>query len=211
MLTPVLRHPVMQPLKRAIRNAWWRYRGQSIVNPPLPAGVRSVLFVCLGNICRSPFAAVTAAKRAGTGSLDGLHFSSAGLRTKPGAEPPEEARQTAELFDVTLAGHRPRALTRELMDAHDMILVMEGSQMDLLRTMYPDLRNRVFLLPLFDEGTSGLERYSIEDPFGLPRPSYEACYRRIDRAVVALLTALAALDSSGKHRRSAMANDDRCQ
>lgn len=94
------------------------------------------------------------------------------------------------MFGVSLDGHRPRTLTRELMDAHDMIVVMESSQMELLRTRHRELRDRVFLLSLFDEGASGLERYTISDPFGLPRAAYEECYRRIDCAVEALLTAL---------------------
>lgn len=189
MLTTILRHPAMQPLKRATRNVWWRYRGRSIVNPPVPARVRSVLFVCLGNICRSPFAEVIAANRVGS-TRGGIRFLSAGIRTKQAAEPPEDAKRVAKMFGVSLDQHRPRTLTRELMEHHDMIVVMETSQLELLRTTYPELRDRVFLLSLFDEGASGLERYIISDPFGLPRAAFEECYQRIDCAVSVLLTAL---------------------
>ena len=186
MLSSILRHPALQPLKRATKNVWWRYRGRAIVNPPVPARVESVLFVCLGNICRSPFAEVIAAKRANSGSGD-IRFMSAGIHTKQAAEPPEHARNVAEMFGVSLRDHRPRMLTRELIDACDMIVVMETSQLELLRTTYSEYRDRVFLLSLFEEGASGLERYAIADPFGLPRAAFEQCFQRIDRAVAALL------------------------
>jgi protein-tyrosine phosphatase len=189
MLTAILRHPALQSLKRATRSVWWRYRVRAIANPPVPARVESVLFVCLGNICRSPFAELIAAHRVGS-SPGGIRFMSAGIRTKQAAEPPEDAKQVAQVFGVSLDQHRPRSLTRELMAAHDIVVVMESGQMELLRTMYPELRGRVFLLSLFEEGVSGLERYAISDPFGLPRAAYEECYRRIDGAVTALLTSL---------------------
>jgi protein-tyrosine phosphatase len=192
MLRPILAHPAIRRLKRATRDVWWRYKGRSIANPPVPADVRSVLFICLGNICRSPFAEVIATRRLESLSPGTMSFGSAGIKTKQAAEPPQDAKGVAASFGVSLDQHRPQALTRELMDAHDMIVVMESSQMDHLRTAYPGFRERVFLLSLFDQGASGLERYTISDPFGLPRPAYEECYRRIDRAVVALLAALGA-------------------
>lgn len=187
MLGTVLRHPAVQPLKRAARNAWWLYKGRSIVNPPVPAGVRSVLFVCLGNICRSPFAELVAARRSEQRSPGAMVFASAGIHTKQAAQPPAEARSVAKRFGISLDAHRPQQLTRELVDAYDMVVVMETSQLDLLRARYPDLRERVFLLSMFDEGASGLERYAIADPFGLTPEAFQECYRRIERTVSALL------------------------
>ena len=60
VLTAVLTHPLALALKRPARNVRWRIRGRGIANPPLPHRVSSVLFVCLGNICRSPFGALLA-------------------------------------------------------------------------------------------------------------------------------------------------------
>jgi protein-tyrosine phosphatase len=197
MLSSVLRHPAMQPLKRAIRNLWWRYRGRSIANPPLPKRVQSVMFVCLGNICRSPFAEVIAARRAES-LAPGLRFTSSGIRTTQAAAPPHEAKRAAKAFGVSLERHQPQLLTRDLMAAHDMIVVMEGRQMELLQARYPDLRDRIFLLSLFEDGVSGFERYTIPDPFGLPHAIFEACYRRIDHAVVAMLVSLGVYPAAGR-------------
>ena len=189
MVRSILSSPVVVSLKHATRNVWWRYKGRAIVNPTISPGVSSVLFVCLGNICRSPFAAEIASRRAE--ALGGrLRFSSAGIRAKQAEKPPEEANRAAAAYGISLDGHRPSALTPELVDAHDLIVVMEPEQRDVVRAQYRDVDNRVFLLSFFDEGSSGPERYVIADPFGMPSFAYDHCYRRIDRAVAALLSAV---------------------
>jgi len=176
-------------LKQAVKDVWWTWKGRSIANPPLPANPRSLLFVCLGNICRSPFAEAIAARRAQELSLGSLRYASAGLVARS-KEPPQEAKAAAHGFGVSLDGHEARPMTGELAASHDVIVVMESRQMDQLHATYPVTRGRVFLLSLFDRDATGLDRYNIVDPFAGPLAAYEACYHRIDRAVWALLMAI---------------------
>jgi protein-tyrosine phosphatase len=176
--------------KRGIKHLVWSWKGRRIANPPLPRRVESILFVCLGNICRSPFAEALAFERLRTSGTRPLRVSSAGIRTQQAAEPPPEARMVAAGYGLSLEQHRPRLLTDELMAAHDMVVVMESPQMDLLRQRYPKHADRVFLLSLFDSAAFGLDRYFIVDPFGSPRAAYEGCYQRIDRTVTAMLAGL---------------------
>ena len=177
-------------LKRAVKDAWWTWRGRAIANPPLPPNPHSLLFVCLGNICRSPFAEAIAARRAQELSIDSLQYASAGLRAKA-KEPPQDAKAAARTFGVSLDAHEATAMTPELAASLDIIVVMESDQMDTVHRAYPATRGRVFLLSLFDRDATGLDRYNITDPFAGPLAAYDASYRRIDRAVSALLIAVA--------------------
>lgn len=186
-------------LKRAVRDAWWTWKGRAITNPPLPVNPRSILFVCLGNICRSPFAEAIAARRAAELSEWPIRFASAGLCAREKAAP-ADARAAAGVFGVSLDAHRPQPMTMELA-ASDMIVVMEPHQMEQLHADYPTVRGRVFLLALFDREAAGLERFHIADPYACSPDVYEACYRRIDRAVSALLVAVA--DARRAARKSA--------
>ena len=189
-LTTAAHHPLAMRAKRTLRSVKWHFDGVRIENPPLPADVRSVLFVCLGNICRSPFASAVAARR--YAELEGrtIRIESAGIKTSQAARSPREACTAAAEFGVSLAGHRPVPVTPELIDTFDLIVVMEVSQVEQLRAAYPDAARRIVLLPLFDDEARGLTRYQIDDPFMLPVIEFRHCYQRIDRAVIGLIRAM---------------------
>ena len=176
-------------LKRTVKDVWWTWTGRTIANPPLPSNARSLLFICLGNICRSPFAEAIAVRRAQELAIGSFRYASAGLRTRA-KEPPPEAKAAARSFGVALDTHEAKPLTAELVAAHDMLIVMEYSQIETVHAAYPSTRGRVYLLSLFDADASGLDRYNITDPFASPLAAYDTCYRRIDRAVSALLMAV---------------------
>jgi protein-tyrosine-phosphatase len=71
-----------------------------------------VLFVCIGNTCRSPFAAGLARRLASERGLD-VEFESAGEDAWEGAESPPEAVAEARKYGVDLSAHRARRLTPE--------------------------------------------------------------------------------------------------
>ena len=187
----VLAHPIVAKLGEPLRNAWWRIRGLGAENPPVPRHVTSILFVCLGNICRSPFGAELAKRLSADAGHSGIRCSSAGIRPSQDDRSPPEACRASAIHGVILTGHRPQALTPELMRSHDMVVVMEWRQLAQLREAYPDLRNRIFLLPLFDDqARNGYERYNIADPFGRPVVAFEECYRRMERSLRRCVAAL---------------------
>lgn len=195
-ITAMLNHPVAMAIKGPIRDLVWILRGAVLRNPPLPARVESILFVCLGNICRSPFAAVLAAERLRRDGPAGIRCASAGIRTMQDARSPRAACDVAAAYGLSLADHRPQPLTRELMNAHDLIVVMEAAHLQELRATYPDASGKVVLLSLFDEqAAAGYDRYNIADPFLRPRAAFESCYHRIERALSGLFSHL------GPHER----------
>lgn len=197
VIRTVLIHPVAMEFKRRLRDLRWRFKGRAIRNPPLPPSVRSVLFVCLGNICRSPFAAQAARRAFGDAGLTDVRCTSAGIRATQASRSPGEACQASARRGVSLDAHVPSELTATMIAGHDAIVVMEASHFEQLRADYTDASDRIFLLPLFDEAQAGAyERYNIGDPFGRPEATFDACYERIERA----LTRWAALLAGGQDR-----------
>ncbi len=189
VIRAVLTHPVVMACKLPVRDAIWTLRGGTISNPTLPASVVSMLFVCKGNICRSPFAAALAERRAGSQQIV---CRSAGLDVSQAARAPREACDAAARYGIPLGAHRPTPLTAEAIQANDMTIVMEAAQLALLRSLYPSFSSRFFLLPLFDGSRSaGYQRYNIADPFGQPLDSFVSCYQRIDRVLDDLFAATA--------------------
>ncbi len=186
VLRAVLTSPLAMRLKAQWRDIVWSKRGAGLSNPPLPVPVRSILVLCLGNICRSPFAAAALEDLvARTGGS--IRVTSAGIRATQAAKPPETACLAATRHGIRLADHRPQPLTRQLIDAADLVVVMEAAQLDQLRSAYPDAAPRIVLLSLFDETARGAyDRYNIADPYGKPLDVFERCYDRIRRAVDAL-------------------------
>jgi protein-tyrosine-phosphatase len=134
---------------------------------------------------------VLATSRLRERGFTGIACASAGINTRQAARPPDEACEVAVQYGLSLTDHRPQRLTRELVDANDLIVVMEAGQLESIRRAYPDAVDRTVLLSLFDRyAKGGYARYHIADPYSQPRVAFEECYRRIDHALAALLSSI---------------------
>lgn len=188
LVSAALKHPWAMAVKAPVRDAAWRVRALGLRNPALTQTPRRLLFICKGNICRSPFAAHAAARilHAGPTAPECL---SAGLEAKEGLASPPEAIDAARAHGIGLDDHRAAPLTEALVESSGLILVMEVPHRSQLRQLYPAHADRIFLLPLLDERPEvwpGYERYNIADPYGKPREAFEHCYRRIIRGLEGL-------------------------
>ena len=86
-----------------------------------------VLFVCLGNICRSPLAqGVFEDVLRREGLEDEVFVDSAGTRAYyPGAPPDERAQRSAGLRGLDLSAQRARRISRDDCDTFDYVLTMD--------------------------------------------------------------------------------------
>jgi protein-tyrosine phosphatase len=191
LITFVLRHPVTMAGKGWARDRWWGLHGPRLRNPAVPRELHSLLFVCKGNICRSPFAERLAARLAAEAG-GSLRCVSAGFEAAAGAPSPAAAREAARSFGVSLDDHCAQPVTAALMADADLVIVNERSHVIRLQRQFPALADRVFLLPLIAPDANrgrGYRRFNIADPYGHPVAVFDACYRYIDQAVRALLEA----------------------
>ncbi|HEY7497031.1 MAG TPA: hypothetical protein VH740_00885 [Vicinamibacterales bacterium] len=190
-LHSVLTHPLAMSLKRPLKDLWWWASGWRFANPSIPARIDSILFVCHGNICRSPFAADLAAKLLRGEGHRHVRCASAGIRTNPASRPPSEAIEAAAVFGASFDNHQPLQVSDDVIAAFDLVVVMEAAHAAELRRRYPQAAKRIVLLSLLDDSASGsYARYNIADPFGQPFATFVDCYRRIKRALTNLVTRL---------------------
>jgi protein-tyrosine-phosphatase len=193
LLVDLVRHPWSKWVRSRVRDAWCETRGLAIRNPALPVRGRTLLFVCKGNICRSPFAAIVATRRLEETGVRHVSCSSAGFKVSGETCSPPQAVEAARRYGVSLESHRSTALSEELMQAADAIFVMEVAHLALLRRRFPAQRSRVFLLPLFvpeADRCRGYQRYTIADPYGQPQHAFDLCYARVAKALDGMFAVL---------------------
>lgn len=188
----LLRWPPVVALRTALRNGFWTLKGARLRNPPMPPTVASVVFLCKGNICRSPFAGLLSARLlAEAGSATTVR--SAGLKASQAPVPPPDAVRTATAYGLSLEGHCPVDVSVEDLRRADVIVVMEVAQAAEVVRRAPDVASRVQLLPLYDPAAArydAFERVNLVDPFQKGADAFASCYARIDRCVRALVSTL---------------------
>lgn len=186
-----LRKVLKKLIKGYLRDIFWDIYGKNVKNPYLPKSPKNFLFICKGNICRSPFAHLLAQRIYINGINEDKIFLSAGLRVPKPLPSPAEAVSSAASFGIHLFAHRSTALTLEMIKSSDMILSMETWQFRTLKKQFPQYKQKFYLLPLFDPNTNhkinGFKRYNIEDPYGQSPDNFRECFQRIDRCIKNLM------------------------
>lgn len=188
--------PYRAIVRNILRDIHWFIRGATIANPPLCSGPDTILFVCMGNICRSPFAHQFA-KTIPTDRP--IHIDSAGLRVDKARPSPANAVAAAARLGIDLSRNKSKPVSREMLASSDLVLVMEHWQTRELARRFPDQSGKVHLLSLyipFTPGTSFYDRFNIKDPFNQDLSVFIQSFQRIQLALFSLSKAL---DGSSAH------------
>jgi protein-tyrosine phosphatase len=174
----------------------------------------TLLFVCTGNLCRSPMAA-TVARNVLAGRAEAVDVISAGL-LRPGEPATDEAVRVMERRGLDLRAHRSRRVGDALVPAPDLILGMARQHARAVVDVIPGLFPRTFTLKDFlgrargegprrageslatylarvgkDRGFGALVGSSsaddVADPIGCDLRIYERCAADIEAAVTTLI------------------------
>ena len=153
-------------------------------------GIRSILFVCKANLCRSPSAeGVLRAMLAQRGWSAMVEVDSAGTHHfRPGAQPHASAMEAARLRGYDLSACSARQITPADFDRFDMILAMDNANVADLRRLAPTrCKQKIELLLDYSEKYHGQE---VPDPFGGDEKDFERALDMIEdgcRGLVKLL------------------------
>src|SRR5258707_8300616 len=149
--------------------------------------MKTVLFVCTGNVCRSPMAEGIF-RRAVQGRSDYRVFS-AGLGAMEGQPPSAYAVDAVKELGIDISNQRSRMLTPEVVQQADYIFGMTHSHLDTVMLLYPHAAEKTFLLREFDETLDQFEK-DISDPIGGSYDVYLNCRDQIEQGIASLLRTL---------------------
>ncbi len=156
---------------------------------PSVAAELAVIFVCHGNICRSPMAqGVLEARVASHGISHRLRIDSAGTNAERSLAPDPRAQLCALRHFGSIGAQRARRFTTSDFDAFDLILVMDETNRRDVLALARDGSDRARVRLLLDYA----ERGEIPDPVYGNRYAFEQAYRSIERACAKLAEELAA-------------------
>ena len=146
--------------------------------------MKNVLFVCTGNICRSPIA--EGLFRRLTGNRKDIEVASAGVHAVRGQPPSVYAVEVCAEDGINISNLRSQPLTGALIDQATHIFAMTGAHLETIQTLFPQSAEKTFLLREFEEPGSTVWR-DVPDPIGLGREVYEDCARIIKTALPGVL------------------------
>ena len=146
--------------------------------------MKTILFICTGNVCRSPMAEGLFRKAmAGRGEF---RIFSAGLGAVDGQPPTPHSVTAMKEIGIDISAQRSRALTVDLVRQADLILGMTHGHTDTIALLYPPAAEKTFLLREFDETLEPYEK-DIADPIGGPYEIYVECRDQIEQGIATLL------------------------
>jgi protein-tyrosine-phosphatase/predicted ATP-grasp superfamily ATP-dependent carboligase len=137
---------------------------------------RSILFVCKGNICRSPFAEFYAVAILGSSK----EVVSAGYLPPFGRPSPELAVDASRDYGVDLLRHQSRPIDKIMLDKADVIFVFDHENRQAVVTLMPSIKEKVYYLGLLKSGGSVI----INDPYSGDLEDFKTTYSLISSCIL---------------------------
>jgi protein-tyrosine-phosphatase len=170
-----------------IRSAYIRLRISDMLHlssqrgRPVLANAQSFLFVCYGNMMRSPMAEAMMKQALGSRGISSPVVRSAGLHALPGHEAHAWAIAVSQELALPLDQHRAQLLTPELISSSDAIFAMDFENLAELETLHPAAKHKIFLLGSYAEAKE--RNHEIPDPYFGDIDATRRCYSVLSKCI----------------------------
>jgi protein-tyrosine phosphatase len=143
----------------------------------------NIMFVCQGNICRSPLAAGLLQRELGD-NIGNIRVHSSGNLPRMGAVSPAAAITAAKALGVDLQSHRSQHFSRTAAEQASVFVIFDEINRRWIKERYPELKAPVVMLGSFSSHISS--NRAIADPDGGDLAKFESVYAEIADAVLGL-------------------------
>jgi protein-tyrosine-phosphatase len=145
------------------------------------ADIKSVLFVCTGNSCRSVMAEGLLKKLLKALGKTHIEVRSAGIGAVSGMGPTDETMEVMRREDIDVSGHSAKRLTEDMVKGSDLVLVMEEVHKNEILRRVPGAKAKTYLLKEFGLGKDAEkdELTGVPDPICRPMTAYEYSFNVI--------------------------------
>jgi protein-tyrosine-phosphatase len=155
----------------------------------VPPSSRKFVFVCFGNIMRSAMAEFLMRQASSNAGLqEQIYIASAGMHALPGREAHAWAQEASAELGISLAEHRAKPLTREMVEQADCIFAMDFQNKAELLTLYPEFREKIYMLSAYAEGP--WKDREIPDPYMGDLDVTRYCSRQLQTCIRNLMISI---------------------
>lgn len=148
----------------------------------------SVVFICTGNICRSPMAEAILRKEWGEKKRDNLIVSSMGIHGLDQQQPSQFAINVCKENDIDISSHRSRSLVIPELESADLVFSMELFHKEFIKLFFPKFNDKSFLLGAWPEKKN--RKSNIKDPMGGSLRTYKQVYKIIAGHIERIIPAI---------------------
>ncbi len=140
--------------------------------------MKKIIYICTGNICRSPMAHWYMQKKViDLGIQEEYLIDSCGTNAQSGQPATKNAIEVIYEYGVDMKKHRSKYIDEINLGDYDLIICLTESHKNFVLYMYPNIKDRIYTLKEYVNKDK--EYKDIDDPWGFDINVYRTCAKEI--------------------------------